>query len=121
MSERSRLIMTYALCGLANFGGLGVHVRRHGPPWRQSSVAGRSPPWGLVLLHAGALPYLLARMPLGVRSRDSAEGFATMHSYLIHRTQAIRRRLPVLGHDVPRQPAGGSAGVGEPLLAFKAL
>jgi CNT family concentrative nucleoside transporter len=42
MTERSRMIMTYALCGFANIGSVGITVGRHTACWCPSAGAMRS-------------------------------------------------------------------------------
>jgi CNT family concentrative nucleoside transporter len=53
LSERSRLLMTYALCGFANFGSLGIMIGGLGTmcPERRAEIVGL----GLKSIVAGTL------------------------------------------------------------------
>ncbi|WP_058554622.1 nucleoside transporter C-terminal domain-containing protein [Thiohalocapsa sp. ML1] len=64
LSERSRLIMTYALCGFANFGSLGIMIGGLGAlaPTRRAEVAGL----GLRSILAGTLATLLTGAVVGM-------------------------------------------------------
>jgi concentrative nucleoside transporter, CNT family len=64
LSERSRLIMTYALCGFANFGSLGIMIGGLGTlaPARRAEVAAL----GLRSILAGTLATLLTGTVVGI-------------------------------------------------------
>jgi len=64
LSERSRLIMTYALCGFANFGSLGIMIGGLGAlaPVRRAEVAAL----GLRSIVAGTLATLMTGALVGV-------------------------------------------------------
>jgi CNT family concentrative nucleoside transporter len=64
LSERSRLMMTYALCGFANFGSLGIMIGGLGAlaPGRRAEVAGL----GLRSILAGTLATLLTAALVGM-------------------------------------------------------
>jgi concentrative nucleoside transporter, CNT family len=64
LSERSRLIMTYALCGFANFGSLGIMIGGLGAlaPTRRAEVA----ELGLRSILAGTLATLLTGAVVGM-------------------------------------------------------
>ena len=64
LSERSRLIMTYALCGFANFGSLGIMIGGMGamaPEWRGEIVA-----LGMKSILSGTLATLMTGAVVGI-------------------------------------------------------
>jgi CNT family concentrative nucleoside transporter len=64
LSERSRLIMTYALCGFANFGSLGIMLGGLGAlaPERRAEVAAL----GLRAILGGTLATLMTAALVGM-------------------------------------------------------
>jgi CNT family concentrative nucleoside transporter len=64
MSERSRVIMTYALCGFANFGSLGILIGGMGAmvPQRRSEIVAL----GMKSLVSGTLATLAAAATVGI-------------------------------------------------------
>jgi len=64
LSDRSRLIMTYALCGFANFGSLGIMLGGLGAmaPERRAEIAGL----GLKSILAGTLATLMTAAMVGL-------------------------------------------------------
>jgi CNT family concentrative nucleoside transporter len=64
LSERSRLIMTYALCGFANFGSLGIMIGGLGSlaPARRGEIVGL----GLKSILAGTLATLVTGAVVGM-------------------------------------------------------
>ncbi|MCF7990380.1 MAG: nucleoside:proton symporter [Thiohalocapsa sp.] len=64
LSERSRLIMTYALCGFANFGSLGIMIGGLGgmAPERRSEIVGL----GLRSILAGTMATLMTGAVVGL-------------------------------------------------------
>jgi concentrative nucleoside transporter, CNT family len=64
MSERSRVIMTYALCGFANFGSLGIMIGGMGAmmPQRRAEIVGL----GMKSLVSGTLATLAAAATVGL-------------------------------------------------------
>lgn len=66
LSDRSRLIMTYALCGFANLGSLGIMIGGLGAmaPERRSEIVGL----GLKAVFAGTLATLMTGAVVGILS-----------------------------------------------------
>jgi len=66
LSERSEIIMIYALCGFANFGSLGIMLGGMGTmvPERRAEIAGL----GLKSILAGTLATMLTGALVGVLS-----------------------------------------------------
>jgi CNT family concentrative nucleoside transporter len=64
LSERSRVIMTYALCGFANFGSLGIMIGGMGAmvPERRGEIAGL----GMKSLVSGTLATLATGATVGI-------------------------------------------------------
>jgi CNT family concentrative nucleoside transporter len=64
LSERSRLIMTYALCGFANFGSLGIMIGGMGAmaPERRGEIVAL----GIRSILAGTLATLMTGAVVGV-------------------------------------------------------
>jgi CNT family concentrative nucleoside transporter len=64
LSERSRLIMTYALCGFANFGSLGIMIGGMGAmaPERRGEIVAL----GMKSILAGTLATLMTGAVVGI-------------------------------------------------------
>jgi CNT family concentrative nucleoside transporter len=64
LSERSRLIMTYALCGFANFGSLGIMIGGMGAmaPQRRGEIVAL----GMKSILAGTLATLMTGAVVGI-------------------------------------------------------
>jgi CNT family concentrative nucleoside transporter len=64
LSERSRVIMVYALCGFANFGSLGILIGGLGTmvPQRRSEIVGL----GMKAIASGTLATLLTGAVVGL-------------------------------------------------------